>query len=280
MTSLVERLVGLGAEYDNQPAPQEIYPEANTSLEADLLACLAQATSAKAIDLLLAQPALWKKWIGDIGEDQAKHTQEPFQQILTRSDALDHLTHAPAVVVVGRPNVGKSTLTNRMLGRSASLVADLPGTTRDWVAGLAELDGVAVRWMDTPGLRTSEDQIEQHAIELAGQAIKQADVVMAMRDPENDWPDDSALGLAPDLWVINKIDQAAGKTPDRTGHRDAQLAISAKTGRGIDPLRQRVLACLGLEGQMLPGLWAFSKTLRSAIESGELSPLVAYIHGV
>ncbi|NJL31882.1 MAG: GTP-binding protein [Phycisphaerales bacterium] len=60
------------------------------------------------------------------------------------------------VVVAGQPNVGKSTLMNKMLGRSASLVADLPGTTRDWVAGWVELEGVALHWMDTPGLRHTD----------------------------------------------------------------------------------------------------------------------------
>ena len=107
------------------------YPEAASPIEADVLHAIAQAASPAAIDLLAAQPALWRAWF--------EADPERPRPVVESSAALDHLLRPPTVVVVGRPNVGKSTLLNRLTGRSASVVADLPGTTRDWVSGLVEL---------------------------------------------------------------------------------------------------------------------------------------------
>jgi tRNA modification GTPase len=201
------------------------------------------------------------------------------------------------VVVVGRPNVGKSTLSNQMLGRSASIVADLPGTTRDWVAGLAELrpdpagsdcgpavetsicrDAVAVRWHDTPGLRRSEDLIEQQAIESVRHLIADADVVLAMRDLHTDWPLPTSMQRRPDLWLVNKIDlqMPAAMQGDGTT-RNGALGISAVEGAGIDLLQQRVLATLDLKCVAEPRLWVFSNSLRLAVCDNGTEQLRDYV---
>ncbi|MEE9212186.1 MAG: GTPase [Phycisphaeraceae bacterium] len=273
---LLDHLTALGAAYDNDPPPRAVYPEAKSDLEADMLATIARAASPAAINLLLAQPGLWKDFI-TANEDQATDQRGA---ILARSDVLDRLIDPPAVVVIGRPNVGKSTLTNRMLGRSASLVADLPGTTRDWVAGLAELDRVAVRWMDTPGLRHGDDEVEQRAIDLARQVIVNADVLIAMRDPSLDWPTDDALGRGPDLWVFNKIDTAPNATLAGDGRQPGSpLPVSAATGRGTDRLQQFILDRLGLSMLREPTLWVFSPTLRTAVSSDDAAHITSYVLG-
>jgi tRNA modification GTPase len=251
---LIEQLTAAGAVYDARPDARQMYPEATSDLEADMLAAIARAASPAAIDLLLAQPRLWR---------DALASQQPLPgDILERSRILDRLIDPPTVVVVGQPNVGKSTLTNRMLGRSVSVVADLPGTTRDWVAGLAELQtpggGVAVRWLDTPGLRHSDDAIEQQAIELARSVIAQADVVIAMRDAEHNWPDADALPRRADLRVVNKIDLAMDDT------MAGDVRLSAIDGTNIDVLERRVLEVLQLHG-VEPALWAFSDRLRTMV---------------
>ena len=268
---LLDRLIELGASYEPDPPARQIYPEADSVCEAEMLALLARAASPAAIDLLLAQPRLWRSWLDKPDEDAAA--------ILARSDRLDRLVDPPSAVVFGRPNVGKSTLTNRMLGRAASIVADLPGTTRDWVAGLAELGppaaAVAVRWLDTPGLRDSDDSVEQSAIALARIAVEQADVLVAMRDPETDWPDADHLPRQADIWVTNKIDEP----PEDPGSGDLEspLSTSALYGSGIQDLERLVLGRLALDDLDAESLWAFSPALRAAIASGERESLRLYL---
>lgn len=255
---LAARLMELGARPETGDGAaidaRTTYPEARSAIEADMLATIASAASSGAIDLLLAQPRLW-----------SESARPDWDQIERRTRAWDRLLVPPTVAVVGRPNVGKSTLTNRLLGRTASLVADLPGTTRDWVAGLVELDGLAVRWIDTPGLRKSDDVIEQRAIELARGVIESAEVVLALRDPHLDWPEPEALPREPDLWVMNKADLAeAGRAVADGSTRAAPLRISAQTGEGVAALQGAILARLGWSpASRAPAAWAFSPFLRS-----------------
>ena len=258
-----------------------------------MLAALATAASSAAIDLLLKQPALWQAWLEtkrrrETG-DRRQESQSPRtpvrgsdrrSQILSNSNVLDRLIDPPTVVIVGRPNVGKSTLTNRMLGRSASIVADLPGTTRDWVAGIAELNAgsdpqaaIAVRWLDTPGLRQSDDAIEQNAITLANQVIREADVLIMMRDPDVDWPDEASLPRRPDLRVMNKIDRLGAPSP--TLETDTKM-ISAQTGEGIADLERDIVARLGLNDLDSAMPWAFSKALRDMLQCDDRQALAAY----
>ena len=257
---LADRLIERGAVYDREPSARALYPEADSDIEADALATIARAASPAAIDLLAKQPALWREAVR-FGVDAAA--------LRDRSAVLDQLVDPPTVVVVGAPNVGKSTLTNAILGRSVSVVADLPGTTRDWVAGVAELGAgsraVAVRWLDTPGLRMTEG-VERRAIELAQRVVRDASVLLAMRDGETDWPGEVDLPREPDVWVVNKVDDG---TVDGDGaSRDEPLAISAANERGLDALAGRVLRTIGLADVGGEELWAFSPPLRAVLESG------------
>jgi tRNA modification GTPase len=185
--------------------------------------------------------------------------------------------HPPTVALVGAANVGKSTLTNRVLGRSASITADLPGTTRDWVGGLAELatdiGHLAVRWIDTPGLRETGDAIERRAIELARAVIAAADVVIAVHAHDADAAPDAA-GRA-DLMIWNKRD-AAPMPKDR---RDRWVAVSALSGEGVEAMSQRIARLLGLDAASIgpAPLWAFSPTLRRWLAAPESVDLSAYL---
>ena len=198
-------------------------------------------------------------------------------------DPRDHLLVPPTVVVVGRPNVGKSMLSNRMIGRAASLVADLPGTTRDWVGGGASLQckrekakgkrgEVVVRWLDTPGVRESGDEVERAAIAAARDVVARADVLIVMRDPATDWPDAGVIagGLRqPDVRVMNKADLGGEVGGD-------VLRISAATGEGVERLAEAVLGTLGLDDVREDVPWAFSDTLRRYVR-GESVDLAAYV---
>ena len=255
---LIDKLIDFGARYESDIDAQTIYPEAESEIEAEMLDTLWRAASPMAIDLLLDQPDRWR--------DPSTHNA---QTIRDHSAKLDRLINPPTVVVVGQPNVGKSTLTNRMLGQSASVAADLPGTTRDWVAGFAELSGgtagVAVRWMDTPGIRNSNDEIEQAAIELAQNVISSADVLIALRDPDADWHGDSSARSA-DLWLINKIDEPS-KFDGDGADPDAPLPISAVHGHGIDRLEHLILDRLELHDIDPTIPWAFSDALRAELNA-------------
>ncbi len=298
---LVDRLIELGATIDAEPDPARLYPEADSPIEADALAAIARAASPAAIDLLAAQPTRWREVVRDGRLDPAARPPVP--------DPRDRLIDPPTVVLAGRPNVGKSTLTNRVLGRAASLVADLPGTTRDWVAGLAELsfafralssgstrmslpdaepearNYLAVRWLDTPGLRDSDDPIEREAITLARNVVAGADVLIAMRDPTSDWPAPADLPRTPDLWLLNKSDLLPeAHHADAQHDRDATLGsspeiplrLSAARGDGLDALQHAIAAALGLHAIKPASLWAFSPTLRAAVRDPRFD-LTAYL---
>jgi tRNA modification GTPase len=302
---LIDRLIELGATYDPDPPARQLYPEAASDLEADALAAIARAASPAAVDLLAAQPRLWREEAKAIKQQSNKAVDQSggrrredcllscsTAQLLSRSATLDMLIYPPTVVVIGRPNVGKSTLTNRVLGRSASVVADLPGTTRDWVAGLAELvpsltcgashsgptsGGMAVRWLDTPGLRDSDDTVERRAIALARRVIADADVLIAMRDPQLDWPGDADLPRPPDLWVLNKMDDPAAISQDGGRSPRTPLPISARHDRGIDRLQRLILERLELPDLSRDTLWAFSPTLKDAVKRADAAMLRDYV---
>ena len=226
---LTLRLGELGAEIGDADAvdPLKIFPEAGDRIEALALHAMARAQSPLAVELLLDQPRRWRE-LRNAGETLSAQDRE-------RSEHLNRLIEPPVVVLAGRPNVGKSTLSNALLGRSMSIAFDLPGTTRDYTAGRIDLAGLVVEWHDTPGIRATDDLIERTAIDLARRLIARADLLIAMAAPDVDWPD---LPRQPDLRVVNKTDlMTADANLARPAHegKDAIL-VSAQTGDGLAEL--------------------------------------------
>lgn len=222
---------------------------------------MAHAASPAAVDRLAQQPALWRIATPDAIASSREHQTE-----------LSRLLRPPTVVVVGQPNTGKSTLTNAVLGQDVSLTADLPGTTRDWTTGFAELcpstgepgrDALAVRWLDTPGIRPTSDTVEARAIEMARQALREADVLVALRDPDHAFVEEELLPRQPDLWVMNKADRLA---PDRAIDR-GPIHVSALTGQGLPELTDAVLLAIGAQAIPSRTLWAFNAPLHERMFS-------------
>lgn len=145
------------------------------------------------------------------------------------------------VALVGPVNVGKSSLLNALVGSERALVADAPGTTRDWLEVQAVWDGIAVTLVDTAGLRTTDDPIERRGIALGEQRVESADVVVVVNDGEHPW-DDGARYRERAVVVRSKAD--LGVEPAHAG--DGVVVTSATTGRGLDELRARVLAVAGV----------------------------------
>lgn len=225
--------------------PGAMYPEASGPLEARMLDALAQAASPRAIDLLLDQPRRW---------DGVDHDAPDAR--LADARALAHLLDPPLVVAVGPPNVGKSTLVNALAGRSVAIVADEPGVTRDCVGALLELDGLAVRYLDAPGLAGADpdDDLDAAAQRAAHLSIAAADLLLLCADAANPPPDPASLPVgcgAPVLRVATRTD--LGPAPGRHDVR-----VCAIRGEGLAELARRVRSALVPDAALAdPRPWRF-----------------------
>ena len=153
-------------------------------------------------------------------------------------------------VICGKPNVGKSSLYNRIVGHDAAIVTDVEGTTRDVLCETAALGRVTLRLFDTAGLRQTEDVVEKIGIDRARQAMKDAELILAVFDGSTA-PDDEDKALAETLSstdamviaVINKSDLGMAEEDFYTTHFAHTVTLSAKDGEGIEALSALVESC-------------------------------------
>jgi tRNA modification GTPase len=153
-----------------------------------------------------------------------------------------------ATVIVGEPNVGKSTLLNRLVGEERAMTSDIAGTTRDTVEVMCNIDGVVFRFVDTAGLRDTDDQLEQMGIDRTMRALEQARIVIQMVDA-NDPEQSEAIVVGAEqtlIRVANKIDKCAASA-GRGAEADDTIYISAKSGEGVDELRRQLRATIDTE---------------------------------
>ena len=161
------------------------------------------------------------------------------------------------VVIVGRPNVGKSSLLNRLVGRERAIVTEVPGTTRDTLQEPVQVDGLPLRVVDTAGLHQSEDPVERIGIERTWAAVDEADAVLAVVDDRRGLEDadrdilDRLPNHLPRVVVHNKIDLTGAPAGERESAPGAgagyRIGLSAKTGEGVDGLCERLKALAGYE---------------------------------
>lgn len=157
------------------------------------------------------------------------------------------------VALVGQPNVGKSSLLNRLSGEQVALVSDIPGTTRDVIRKEIQIDGVPLHIMDTAGLRDSSDSIELMGIALTHQTLQKADLILMLKDASLAESNEDQVILnqlpknVPRLVVLNKIDLCASEQLKKPSIEC--IAVSAKSGEGIDTLRARLLELVGWSSQ-------------------------------
>ena len=143
----------------DQPLPLEMM-DGSTQLEREIQSHLPLIRTELGLRVLLAQEQAWK----DLKSRAKSSTVGAELQEILADRTLEHLLYPPGVAIVGPPNAGKSTLANQLFAQERSITADVPGTTRDWVGEIANIDGLPVLLMDTPGLRTTSDEIESQAI--------------------------------------------------------------------------------------------------------------------
>ncbi len=155
--------------------------------------------------------------------------------------------------IVGRPNAGKSTLFNALLGYDRAIVTDIPGTTRDTVEERANFGGVLLRLIDTAGLREAGDEAERLGVERSRRAVARAELILAVTDGAGEFTreDREALELAassgrPWIWIASKRDLTGPTALWATGWEGnapaAAVSLSAKTGEGLKELEQAVSA--------------------------------------
>lgn len=139
-----------------------------------------------------------------------------------------------SVAIVGAPNVGKSTLLNALVGDDRAMVSNIAGTTRDTVEESIDIDGILFRFIDTAGLRTTDDQLEQMGIERTRKAVEKAQIIINMTEPNTPFEDIQTTNTQTVISVVNKSDTIT-TLPD-----DTLLYISARNGDGVERLRNRL----------------------------------------
>ncbi|MBY5994223.1 tRNA uridine-5-carboxymethylaminomethyl(34) synthesis GTPase MnmE [Ferrimonas balearica] len=177
------------------------------------------------------------------------------------------------VVIAGRPNAGKSSLLNALAGRESAIVTDIAGTTRDVLREHIHIDGMPLHIIDTAGLRDASDEVERIGIERAWSEIEQADRVLLMvdgtetdaTDAETIWPElihrlPKEMGLT---LIRNKADLTG--EPLEHGQSDGHplFRLSARTGEGVDALKQHLKACMGYQGTTEGGFMARQRHLEA-----------------
>lgn len=243
---LAARLIELEVDWCDHP-PHAGFPEASDEFEALMLQTLALASSPAAIAPLLSQPSRWRSLQGPLSADE-----------LERSVRLQRLIEPPIVACIGPPNAGKSSLLNALLRDRRALVSDQPGTTRDRITSRLDLDGVVVDWLDTPGLRSATDPIEQAAIDATTDALAEATLLVHLHAPDVD-PIPIPEDLAPAAGVLS-----VGNKSDMTDHDEIRhdASTSAQTGDGVLALARLVRSRLVQDDDLRSeGRWLFHPAL-------------------
>jgi len=171
-----------------------------------------------------------------------------FETLLAEAKQGRVLRDGFQVVIVGKPNAGKSSLLNLLSGQEAAIVTEVAGTTRDVLREQIDIDGLAVELVDTAGLRNDPDRIEAEGIRRAREALANADAVLWIQDAtdnEQQTPRETLPDGVPVTVVHNKID-ASGDSP---GLVDGEVYLSAKSGAGVDALRCCIRRLAGYENQ-------------------------------
>ncbi len=180
-----------------------------------------------------------------------------------------------ATAIVGRPNVGKSSLLNALLKQDRAIVTDIPGTTRDVLEEYLNIDGVPLRILDTAGIRHSLDRVEQEGVRRSLTAIGSADIVLLVLDGATSLADEDRRVLEeitgkPTIVVINKADLP--RALENIDHPGTQVCLSCRTGAGLDVLRRAISdkAKEGIAGSREHS-WAINQRHRTILEETKKS---------
>jgi tRNA modification GTPase len=267
---ILQMLAADGAELASNESG--IVPKSHASfLESECYQALSCATTRRAVEFLLPQlpdrlEVVVEELLAELQDERSSSALEPTNN-LTRIEKLDsilqwaefgrHLTQPWRVVLIGRPNVGKSTLINALLGYDRAIVYDQPGTTRDVVVGDTAFAGWPVQIADTAGIRETTNTLESQGIQKSQQEIATADCVCVLLDSSTQLDaselalleqaavaDDSGVNRL--LVVLHKSDLGTCWTvedlPPR--FRDRCVSVSSTKRIGVDELIDRIVQVL------------------------------------
>ncbi len=204
------------------------------------------------------------------------------EEVLAASQQGSLLREGAHVVLVGQPNVGKSSLMNRLAKEEVAIVTETPGTTRDAIRETIQIEGVPLHIIDTAGLRDTDDEVEKIGIARAWAATEKGSAVLLLIDSRIGITarDESILNRLPEgmplLYIFNKIDLLEEKPRIKKKNNRPEIYLSAKTGAGIELLRQQLLKIIGWhpsstgEGLFLARhrhLWALAETKKRLDET-------------
>jgi len=183
---------------------------------------------------------------------------EQLEAVLRQARQGSLMREGMKLVIAGKPNAGKSSLLNALSGTDNAIVTPIPGTTRDVLREHIQIDGMPLHIVDTAGLRESHDEVEQEGIRRAWREMDSADRILLVVDdsepgsgdhPDCIWPQRKVF-LSRDIPVTivhNKCD-LSGHPPHLSDNGDnAVVILSAKTGTGMDLLRQHLKTCMGFQ---------------------------------
>ena len=182
-------------------------------------------------------------FLGDdaLGE-RLSNCASAFETLLSQAAVGRVMRDGYQVVIVGKPNAGKSSLMNRLSGEETAIVTEFAGTTRDVLRERINIEGLAVELVDTAGLRDNPDRIEEEGIRRARKAMAEADAVLWIQDATEAVPeqiDEPVPDGIPVTIVRNKID-LSGERPGTVDGERPVVMLSARTGEGLDALRERI----------------------------------------
>jgi tRNA modification GTPase len=246
-----------------EPWAEWVRAHAGSSLEAEADLALAKALTRRTAALLLDQQkgALQREIdaiVGGLLSGEASRVTSARNQLAVLCDSIplgQHLIQPWQIAIAGRPNVGKSSLINALVGYERAIVFDQPGTTRDVLAADSAIDGWPVRLTDSAGLRTTTDPLEAAGVELAYERLEQADLVLWVLDAATLTPTD----LAAPLDAAHREIAAELSTPLRHDPlvvlNKADLVLNAAELAATRPLSSTVATC-ALTGAGIPALFA------------------------
>ena len=176
------------------------------------------------------------------------------------------------VVLVGQPNVGKSSLMNQLAGEEVAIVTSIAGTTRDSIKNMIQINGIPLHIIDTAGLRETADEVEQQGIARTWRALENANIALLLVDAAHGITEaeksilERLPAVLPKIWLHNKIDLGSEKPKSATIAGETHIYLSAKTGAGMELLRECLLKLAGWQATGEGVFMARSRHL-SALES-------------
>jgi tRNA modification GTPase len=185
--------------------------------------------------------------------EKIAHNQQALSLVFNQAKQGALLRDGIHVVLIGQPNVGKSSLMNALAGEEVAIVTPIAGTTRDTIKSAIQINGVPLHVIDTAGLRETEDEVEKFGIARTWRATETANIALLLLDSTHGITETekSILDRLPQeiakIWIHNKIDVSQEAPKNESVNGEHHIYLSAKTGLGLDLLKTQLLHFAGYQ---------------------------------